>query len=206
MKETKKMEKLEFEYPIVRRFFAWVIDWVLLGILTSILVVIIVLLIVAVVMVIGELSALAELSLIILFISGFIFSILFSTLYFVFFETSKYRGTLGKYWLGLELVDASGFTVRWWVSLGRFILPILVYLFFDFVFGFIEVYSGMGYLSIWWWLVYVGSYLTVFFSRTRRSLWDMLFGTLVIRRDKGDKGDKGDNKSSMSMPDEPTTT
>lgn len=139
-----------------------------------------------------------------LFLSLSIFAI-FVLLYYVLFELI-FRGTLGKLLLGVRLVDKSGFSVSWWVSSGRFLVPVILWVFVLLVEYYLwnddQSIAGILLVSNFSNLVstfLLGSYLTVFFSRTRRTLWDMLFGTYVIRRVKEDK------ESVSDMSDSPTT-
>ena len=187
---------MEFEYPIVRRFIAGLIDGFLL-----------VPLIFTLVFPIEFLMATIGMSVSVIDLFVAISVELYGILYWVLFETSKYRGTLGKLLLGVELVDTSGNTVRWWVSLGRCVFPNLIASVLEFIYGFIQGSSDnflfgnliTGDFSILVLVCYLGSYLTVFFTKRRQTLWDMIFGTCVVRRDKKNK------QVTMIMSDAPTT-
>ena len=154
------MEEMEFEYPIIRRIIAHLIDIVLALILLFTILM---------------LTGFANLFEVLL-----IFTVLVA-LYYVLFEASKYRGTLGKLWMGIELVDTNGSTVFWWVSLGRIFFPSILGVVLRFI-GYSNfdspIINGLSILGV---LFLYGSFFTIFFNKKRRTLWDMMFGTCVIR-------------------------
>ena len=159
------MEEMEFEYPIVRRFIAYLIDIVIFQMISHILS--------------FPMSLLMET---VGFKVALILGIILGALYYVLFETSKYRGTLGKLWLGIELVDTDGNTVSWWVSFGRLYLPAIPAIIFSFLWAmslmsFDTKTVIFGYILVA--LFFLCSYLTVFFNKERKTLWDIIFGTCV---------------------------
>lgn len=160
------MEETEFEYPIVRRYIASLIDTVLLLILFFMV------------------SALTGAK----GVEAALIPVILLVLYCVPFETSKYRGTLGKLWMGVELVDTDGNTVSWWVSLGRIAFPCLIILSVSIFVTNIVRFSSDDWIVMsnllsrqLSQLLLLGSYLTVFFNKKRKTFWDMMFDTCVIR-------------------------
>jgi len=93
----------------------------------------------------------------VLFIFSFIF---FPWVYMVSFETSKYKATVGKLLVGIEVTDVAGNRITILKATGRHFAKIITILTF-----------GLGFLVIC-------------ITDTRQSIHDILSNTLVLNKDK----------------------
>ena len=174
---AEKLAEMEFEYPtIARRTIAGFIDAVIVIILLF---------------AIGHLMSTVGMG---LFDNKWtrMFGIICIGLYFVLFECSNCQGTLGKLFLGIEILNKYGVAVYWRDSFGRTVMPV------GFGFMVLTIISDgtmfpheAGSVS---WLKYhenvtailflLANYSTIFFSKRRMALLDMLTGSHVVMRRK----------------------
>lgn len=110
-------------------------------------------------------------------------------LYFVIGESSVNQATWGKQRMGLKVVDHNGNRISFWRAITRTLLKFIPWelshtLIWEINFSGGTFSSAVGYGFV---LVYalIGlNIASIFMSRTRQSLYDLLSGTFVINRRK----------------------
>ncbi|MCC8406614.1 MAG: RDD family protein [Rickettsia endosymbiont of Sceptobius lativentris] len=93
--------------------------------------------------------------------------IILSILYWALFESSKLQATLGKYLLGMKIINKNGTRISFLKSLSRLLLDVIM--------GIID--DGIGGP-----IITIISVLCIAFTKQKTSIPDMICGTRVVRR------------------------
>ena len=196
-REEATTEEVEFEYPLVRRIIAYIIDMVLLCLLVFGLSLLLdwgVLpdLGIPYLGVLSDWFSLSDMNLVDAILDIYILGVL----YFTAFEISECRATPGKMLLGLEMVykpNILGITWHWYSQRSRMLVLRYLKPFFAVIsfFGFRVIFYVDSDFSLYelvvvfiaslFFILSWSSYLVIFFDKKRRTLLDMLFGVCVVR-------------------------
>lgn len=120
-------------------------------------------------------------------LTGFLLVTLPISLYFAIADSTLFKGTFGKKKLGIQVVDTTGDSIGFLRSLFRIILKFLPWELSHFLI-YRLIHLGEGefplHLMIIGGLIYLLMFayiLTAIFSKEKRSLYDSLSGTKVVR-------------------------
>lgn len=119
-----------------------------------------------------------------------IFIFLVASLYFAFFESSKYQASLGKKFLNLYVCDSDNRKLSFMRALSRCFLLMLVGIlpmcFFqltsDTAIEYISRIQSYNWLIRGGFLLCIGCLIPVFFTKDRKTIYDMLSASRVYSR------------------------